>query len=49
MRHTIVSNESAEILRMFNSAFDRVGAAPADYYPARQSAEIDAINDRNCR
>ena len=33
VRHTIVSNESAEILRMFNSAFDRVGAAPADYYP----------------
>jgi putative glutathione S-transferase len=46
VRHTIVSNESAEILRMFNSAFDRVGAAPADYYPAHHRAEIDAINDR---
>jgi len=34
VRQTIVSNESAEILRMFNSAFDRVGAAAADYYPA---------------
>jgi len=43
---TIVSNESSEIIRMFNSAFDRVGAAPADYYPAHQRAEIDAINDR---
>jgi putative glutathione S-transferase len=45
-RNTIVSNESAEILRMFNSAFDRVGATPADYYPAHRSAEIEAINDR---
>ena len=46
LHHTIVSNESAEILRMFNSAFDQVGAAPADYYPAHQRAGIDAINDR---
>jgi putative glutathione S-transferase len=29
-RHTIVCNESADILRMFNSAFDNVGAAPGD-------------------
>jgi hypothetical protein len=29
-RHTIVSNESAEILRMFNGAFDGSGAAPGD-------------------
>jgi putative glutathione S-transferase len=46
LRHTIVSNESAKILRMFNSAFDQVGAAPADYYPALQRTEIDALNDR---
>jgi glutathionyl-hydroquinone reductase len=46
LRHTIVSNESAEILRMFNSAFDDVGAAPGDYYPAHLRAEIDALNDR---
>ena len=46
LRHTIVSNESAEILRMFNSAFDQVGAAPADYYPALQRTETDALNDR---
>ncbi len=31
--NTIVSNESADIIRMFNSAFDDVGAAEGDYYP----------------
>jgi putative glutathione S-transferase len=41
-----VSNESADILRMFNSAFDDVGAAPGDYYPAPLRTEIDALNDR---
>jgi len=30
-RHTIVSNESSEIIRMFNSAFDGIGALPGDY------------------
>ena len=43
-RNTIVSNESADIIRMFNSAFDAVGAAPGDYYPEDLSAEIDEIN-----
>ena len=43
---TIVSNESAEIIRMFNSAFDAVGARPADYYPAELREEIDALNAR---
>ncbi len=38
----VVSNESAEILRMFNSAFDRIGAAEGDYYPAELRSEIDA-------
>ncbi|MEZ4394741.1 MAG: glutathione S-transferase family protein [Polyangiales bacterium] len=42
----IVNNESSEILRMFNSAFDGVGARPGDYYPAALRAEIDAINER---
>ncbi|GGF45931.1 glutathione-dependent reductase [Azorhizobium oxalatiphilum] len=42
----IVNNESADILRMFNSAFDGVGATPGDYYPAELRAEIDALNDR---
>ncbi|MEO0881997.1 MAG: glutathione S-transferase family protein [Pseudomonadota bacterium] len=43
---TIVSNESSEIIRMLNSAFDDVGAKPGDYYPAAYRAEIDALNDR---
>lgn len=43
---TIVSNESSEIIRMFNSAFDKVGAGPGDYYPEPLRDEIDAINDR---
>lgn len=43
---TIVSNESAEIIRMFNSAFDGIGARPADFYPKALWAEIDAVNDR---
>lgn len=43
---TIVNNESSEIIRMFNSAFDAVGAAPGDYYPAASRGEIDAINRR---
>jgi putative glutathione S-transferase len=41
---TIVNNESSEIIRMFNSAFDRVGAAEGDYYPSELRAEIDALN-----
>ncbi len=43
---TIVSNESPEIIRMFNSAFDEVGAAQGDYYPEHLRSEIDALNDR---
>jgi putative glutathione S-transferase len=42
----IVNNESAEIIRMFNSAFDGVGARPGDYYPAPLRAEIDELNGR---
>jgi len=42
---TIVSNESSEIIRMFNSAFDDIGAAAGDYYPEALRAEIDAINE----
>ena len=41
---TIVSNESADIIRMMNSAFDQVGAAGRDYYPAPRRREIDAVN-----
>ena len=43
---TIVNNESSEIIRMLNSAFDRIGAAPGDYYPSAHRAEIDALNTR---
>ena len=43
---TIVSNESAEIIRMFNSAFDDIGALEGDYYPEDLRKEIDALNDR---
>ena len=43
---TIVSNESAEIIRMLNSAFDEWADASLDLYPAPLRAEIDAINER---
>ena len=43
---TIVSNESSEIIRMFNSAFDGVGATEEDFYPEALRPEIDALNDR---
>ena len=43
---TIVSNESSEIIRMFNSAFDGVGALAGDYYPQALRREIDNINTR---
>jgi glutathionyl-hydroquinone reductase len=44
-KETIVNNESAEIIRMLNSAFDRVGARGPDLYPEPLRAAIDAIND----
>lgn len=43
---TIVSNESSEIVRMFNRAFDGVGASEGDYLPAKLEEEIDALNER---
>lgn len=42
----IVSNESADIIRMFNSGFEEVGALPGDYYPEALRGEIDALNER---
>jgi len=42
---TIVSNESAEIIRMLNEAFDEWGDASLDFYPEEHRAEIDTIND----
>ncbi|KIZ42592.1 MULTISPECIES: glutathione S-transferase family protein [Rhodopseudomonas] len=41
---TIVNNESAEIIRMMNSAFDSCGDASVDLYPAALAGEIDALN-----
>ena len=42
---TIVSNESSEIIRMFNSAFDGIGAAAGDYYPEALREQIDEVNE----
>ncbi|WP_343312470.1 glutathione S-transferase family protein [Brucella sp. BE17] len=44
-RETIVSNESADIIRMFNSAFDAHSDASVDFYPEELRNEIDALND----
>jgi len=41
---TIVNNESSEIIRMLNSAFDEYSISAVDYYPAALHADIDAIN-----
>lgn len=43
---TIVSNESSDIIRMFNSAFDEIGAAKGDYYPEVLRSDIDDVNER---
>ncbi len=43
-RNTIVSNESSEIIRMLNSAFDGIGAKEGDYSPEDVLPEIDAVN-----
>lgn len=43
-RQTIVSNESSEIIRMLNSAFDEWADASLDFYPEPLRAEIDGIN-----
>jgi len=43
---TIVSNESSEIIRMLNSAFEDTGASSGDYYPEPLRSEIDALNGR---
>ena len=42
----IVSNESADIIRMFNSAFDELTGNTLDFYPAALRGEIDALNRR---
>jgi len=43
--HTIVNNESADIIRMFNGVFDTLpGVVDVDYYPAEHAETIDALN-----
>ena len=45
-QETIVSNESADIIRMLNSSFADIGAHGEDYYPAALREEIDEVNAR---
>lgn len=45
-RNTIVSNESSEIIRMFNSAFDAVTGNTLDFWPAALQDDIAPVNDR---
>ncbi len=45
-KETIVSNESADIIRMFGSAFDGIGARPLELRPAALHEQIDALNRR---
>ena len=45
-REAIVSNESSEIIRMFNSAFDGITGNTADFYPSALQEAIAPINDR---
>ncbi|MFC4260149.1 glutathione S-transferase family protein [Marinobacter lacisalsi] len=47
-RETIVSNESADIIRMFNSAFDELPGVrhDLDFYPESLQSEIDRVNER---
>jgi putative glutathione S-transferase len=44
-RDCIVSNESSEIIRMFNKAFNGLTGNEDDYYPESLQADIDAINE----
>lgn len=42
----IVSNESSEIIRMFNSAFNELTGNFDDYWPEAERSDIEAVNDR---
>lgn len=46
VKNTVVSNESSEIIRMFNSAFSDLTPPTADLYPEKFRGEIDAVNER---
>ncbi|NNE89798.1 MAG: glutathione S-transferase family protein [Silicimonas sp.] len=43
---TIVSNESSEIIRMFNSAFNEVTGNTDDYWPEEMRGDIESVNER---
>ncbi|WP_035051107.1 glutathione S-transferase family protein [Carnobacterium pleistocenium] len=45
-QNKIVNNESSEIMRILNSAFNEVGAKEDDYYPEALRPKIDAINEK---
>lgn len=45
-RNVMVNNESADIVRMFNTAFEGIAPSDVDLYPADLAAEIDALNPR---
>lgn len=45
-RNTIVSNESSDIIRMFNSAFNQITGNHDDYYPVQLRDQIDRLNTR---
>ena len=45
-KNTIVSNESSEIIRMFNSAFNGLTDNDLDFYPPALQADIELINGR---
>ena len=45
-RETIVSNESSEIIRMFNSAFEGITGNTDDYWPEEMRADIEEVNAR---
>ncbi len=44
-RHTIVNNESAEIIRILNTAFNETAGSKIDFYPETLREQIDSIND----
>jgi glutathionyl-hydroquinone reductase len=46
VNETIVSNESSEIIRMFNSAFDTITGNTADYWPEHLRDDIETVNSR---
>src|ERR1700681_611755 len=45
-RNVIVSNESSEIIRVLDLAFDDIGASPVDFYPGELREMIDTFNRR---